>query len=85
MLNYYYYSFLAENVKLFLIGLQATRQSKIEKSIENALKDAGLSTREVTPFMRVRIVGLTHKSRNDMPIEGLISIWNPTEKQVSHI
>ncbi|XP_059668072.1 protein BREAST CANCER SUSCEPTIBILITY 2 homolog B-like [Cornus florida] len=65
--------------------LQAIRQSDMQKSIEKALEDAGLSEREVTPFMRVRVVGLTSKSnpQNFCPREGLITIWNPTEKQQS--
>lgn len=54
----------------------------MEKSIEKALKDAGLINREVTPFMRLRVVGLTYKTRQDRPKEGIVTIWNPTEKQV---
>ncbi|TKY47857.1 BREAST CANCER SUSCEPTIBILITY B [Spatholobus suberectus] len=61
--------------------LNAIRQSEMEKSIEKALKDAGLGHREVTPFMRLRVVGLTYKSRQDKPKEGIVTIWNPTEKQ----
>ncbi|KAF3962282.1 hypothetical protein CMV_013187 [Castanea mollissima] len=63
--------------------LEATRQSDMEKSIEKALEDSGLGEREVTPFMRVRVVGLNNKisDRKDSPKEGLITIWNPTEKQ----
>lgn len=57
----------------------------MEKSIEKALKDAGLSNREVTQFMRVRVIGLIHKSREDKPTEGLVTIWNPPEKQVGPI
>lgn len=56
----------------------------MEKSIEKALKDAGLGKRDVTQFMRVRVVGLTKKNRNDMPREGLITFWNPTDDQVGH-
>lgn len=57
----------------------------MEKSIEKALENAGLSKREVTPFMRLRVVGLTGKTSEgkDSPKEGLITIWNPTEKQVN--
>lgn len=57
----------------------------MEKSIEKALEDSGLGVREVTPFMRVRVVGLNNKisDRKDSPKEGLITIWNPTEKQVN--
>ncbi|KAL6987900.1 hypothetical protein U1Q18_013647 [Sarracenia purpurea var. burkii] len=65
--------------------LEAIRQSDIQKSIHKALEDAGLSAREVTPFMRVRVVGLTHKNylTSCCPGKGLITIWNPTEKQVN--
>lgn len=57
----------------------------MQKSIEMALENAGLSTREVTPFMRVRVVGLTCKSYEGKihHKDGLITIWNPTEKQVN--
>ncbi|XP_038906310.1 protein BREAST CANCER SUSCEPTIBILITY 2 homolog B isoform X2 [Benincasa hispida] len=63
--------------------IEAIRQSDMEKSIEKALADAGLSGRDVTPFMRVRVVGLTSKSnqRKTHRKEGLITIWNPSEKQ----
>ncbi|XP_031738660.1 protein BREAST CANCER SUSCEPTIBILITY 2 homolog B isoform X2 [Cucumis sativus] len=63
--------------------IEAIRQSDMEKSIERALADAGLSGRDVTPFMRVRVVGLTSKSsqRKTHGKEGLITIWNPSEKQ----
>ncbi|KAK9289849.1 hypothetical protein L1049_008009 [Liquidambar formosana] len=63
--------------------LEAIRQSDMQRSIEKALEDAGLRTREVTPFMRVRVVGLTSKNYDVKHCrkEGLITIWNPTEKQ----
>ncbi|CAL0323227.1 unnamed protein product [Lupinus luteus] len=61
--------------------LNAIKHSEMEKTIEKALKDAGLRNREVTPFMRLRVVGLTHKTRQDRPKEGIVTIWNPTEKQ----
>ncbi|XP_061357187.1 protein BREAST CANCER SUSCEPTIBILITY 2 homolog B-like [Gastrolobium bilobum] len=61
--------------------LNASRQSEMEKSIEKALTDAGLRHREITPFMRLRVVGLTCKTRQDKPKEGIVTIWNPTEKQ----
>lgn len=59
----------------------------MEKSIEKALADAGLRGRDVSPFMRVRVVGLTSKSnqRKTHRKEGLITIWNPSEKQVNPI
>ncbi|KAK2981541.1 hypothetical protein RJ640_024854, partial [Escallonia rubra] len=62
--------------------LESMRQTDVQKSIEKALEDAGLSGREVTPFMRVIVVGLTNKSYLERccPREGLITIWNPTEK-----
>ncbi|CAL9117166.1 unnamed protein product [Musa textilis] len=59
------------------------RQSHLQKEIEKALKDAGLALREVTPFMRVRVAGLTSKQscRNGRSRESLIIIWSPTEDQ----
>ncbi|KAK7344501.1 hypothetical protein VNO77_14169 [Canavalia gladiata] len=65
----------------FKAKLNAIRQSEIEKSVEKALKDTGLGNRDVTPFMRLRVVGLTYKSQQDKPKEGIVTIWNPTEKQ----
>ena len=57
----------------------------MEKSVEKALQDVGLRNREVTPFMRVRVVGLTRKNcqGKSRQKEGIITIWNPTEKQVN--
>ncbi|MCD9642398.1 hypothetical protein HAX54_029205 [Datura stramonium] len=42
--------------------LEALRQSDLQKSLEKALQAAGLAERDVTPFMRVRVVGLTSKN-----------------------
>ncbi|XP_073144754.1 protein BREAST CANCER SUSCEPTIBILITY 2 homolog B-like isoform X2 [Henckelia pumila] len=63
--------------------LETIRQTDMEKSIEKALEAAGLSEREVTPFLRIRVVGLTDKccQQKYRPREGLITIWYPTEKQ----
>ncbi|KAL6520885.1 hypothetical protein OROGR_017454 [Orobanche gracilis] len=63
--------------------LEATRQSEMQKSIEKAVEAAGLSEREVTPFLRVKVLGLTNKcdSRQCFPQQGLITLWNPTRKQ----
>ncbi|KAJ0089320.1 hypothetical protein Patl1_31429 [Pistacia atlantica] len=63
--------------------LEASKQSNMEKSIEKALIDAGLRDRDVNPFMRVRVVGLTGKDYQGKVSsrEGIITIWNPTEKQ----
>ncbi|MCE3215677.1 hypothetical protein HAX54_003180 [Datura stramonium] len=63
--------------------LEALRQSDLQKSLEKALQAAGLAERDVTPFMRVRVVGLTSKNTplKCCPKEGLITIWYPTEKQ----
>lgn len=57
----------------------------MEKSIEKALQDAGLTEREVTAFMRARVVGLKRKTYHGKCSheEGFITIWNPTEKQVN--
>ena len=48
-------------------------------------KRCGRGVREVTPFIRVRVVGLTSNghSRKCRSREGLITIWNPTEKLVT--
>ncbi|KAM1181415.1 hypothetical protein FF1_000013 [Malus domestica] len=80
----------AEQLKSFTkyqAKLEAIKQSDMEKSILKALEDAGLSEREVTPFMRVRVVGLTRKlyQGKDCSKEGLITIWNPSEKQNSEL
>ncbi|KAK4258374.1 hypothetical protein QN277_007832 [Acacia crassicarpa] len=69
-------SFVAYKEKLKAIG-----QSNTVKSNEQALKDAGWGKRDAIQFMRVRVVGLTQKDREDMPREGLVTIWYPTEKQ----
>ncbi|KAK7287026.1 hypothetical protein RJT34_22438 [Clitoria ternatea] len=61
--------------------LNAIRKSEMENLIEKALKDAGLVHREVTPFMKLRVVGLTYKTQQDKSKEGIVTIWNPTEKQ----
>ncbi|XP_024018442.1 protein BREAST CANCER SUSCEPTIBILITY 2 homolog B [Morus notabilis] len=68
-------------------NMEAIRQSDMEKSIEKALENAGLGKREVIPFMRLRVVGLTSKTYQgkDSPKEGLTTIWNPTEKQQSEL
>ncbi|KAL7136117.1 hypothetical protein ABFS83_10G008000 [Erythranthe nasuta] len=63
--------------------LEAMRQTNMQKSIEDAVEAAGLSERDVTPFVRVRVVGLTSNChpRESCPRKGLITIWNPTQKQ----
>ncbi|KAK9053973.1 hypothetical protein SSX86_025048 [Deinandra increscens subsp. villosa] len=67
--------------------IEATRQSEIDKLIEKALEEAGLSGREVNTLMRVRVAGLTSQShiQKSCPQQGLITIWNPTEKQQSEL
>ncbi|MED6197131.1 hypothetical protein PIB30_053852 [Stylosanthes scabra] len=65
--------------------LKAITESEQEKSIEKAMKDAGLSHRDVTPLMRIRVVGLVVKGRQDKRGEGIVTIWNPTEKQVQEL
>ncbi|KAL2541439.1 Protein BREAST CANCER SUSCEPTIBILITY 2B [Abeliophyllum distichum] len=67
--------------------LEEMRQLDMQKSMEKALEASGLNEREATPFMRVRVVGLANKShrRKCCPGKGLITIWNPTEKQVNSI
>jgi breast cancer 2 susceptibility protein len=64
--------------------LQEARQNEVAKKVENALEVAGLSSRDVTPFVKVRVTSLVQKISASKTInkEGLITIWNPTEKQV---
>ncbi|KAK6917158.1 hypothetical protein RJ641_017909 [Dillenia turbinata] len=65
----------------------AMRQLDMEKLIEKALKDGSLDEREVTPFMRVRVVGLTAKISHGKyhAGEALITIWDLTQKQQSEL
>ncbi|KAI4313037.1 hypothetical protein MLD38_037816 [Melastoma candidum] len=63
--------------------LEVSKQNHLDKLIQNAIRDAGLTEREVTSFMRVRVVGLR---RRDLPgedgcDEGFITIWEPTDSQ----
>lgn len=53
--------------------------------IVKALEDEGLNARNVTQFMRLRVVGLQSKGQRKGEIlrNGLITIWNPTEWQVN--
>lgn len=64
--------------------IQEIRQSDLKKKIEKAVEDAGLASRDVTPFIRVKVTGLNYNgsSKKNRPKEGLITIWKPTEKQV---
>lgn len=71
------------SVATYQAKLEAIRQTNIQKAIEKSLEDAGLRERDVTPFMRVRVSGLTRKNQyltESCPRMGLITIWNPTEK-----
>uniref|UniRef100_M4F7J9 Tower domain-containing protein n=1 Tax=Brassica campestris TaxID=3711 RepID=M4F7J9_BRACM len=62
---------------------EAAMEKKMEKSVAKALEDAGLGERDVTPFMRIRLVGLTSLSYDGHPNpkEAILTIWNPTETQ----
>ncbi|KAJ0235023.1 Protein BREAST CANCER SUSCEPTIBILITY 2 B [Hirschfeldia incana] len=62
---------------------EAAKQIQMENSVAKALEDAGLGERDVTPFMRIRLVGLTSLSYEGKhnPKEGIVTIWNPTERQ----
>ncbi|KAL0347518.1 UNVERIFIED_CONTAM: protein BREAST CANCER SUSCEPTIBILITY 2B [Sesamum calycinum] len=64
--------------------LEAMRQSDMHISIQKAMEAAGLNEREVTPFIRVKVVGLTNKHQppEHSPRKGLITIWNPTQEQM---
>ncbi|KAG8046006.1 hypothetical protein GUJ93_ZPchr0008g12594 [Zizania palustris] len=59
------------------------RQNEIAKKVEKALEVAGLRARDVTPFLKVRVMGLIskHSATKSSHKEGFITIWNPTEKQ----
>ncbi|CAH8354605.1 unnamed protein product [Eruca vesicaria subsp. sativa] len=62
---------------------EEAKQIQMENSVAKALEDAGLGERDVTPFMRIRLVGLTSLSyeKEHNPKEGIVTIWNPTERQ----
>ncbi|GAB2209907.1 hypothetical protein Droror1_Dr00027134 [Drosera rotundifolia] len=67
----------------YRVKLEETNQQVLHNSIQKALSAAGLANREVTPFMRIRVVGLVKRSEPKIrrPEEGIITLWNPTEKQ----
>ncbi|KAJ1253649.1 hypothetical protein BS78_K216500 [Paspalum vaginatum] len=56
-------------------------QNEVTKKVQKALEVAGLSARDVTPFLKVRVVGLVNKfsASTSSNKEGLITIWDPTE------
>ncbi|CAN1276941.1 Protein BREAST CANCER SUSCEPTIBILITY 2 homolog B [Linum perenne] len=55
--------------------VQATKQMNMDNAIQKALQDAGLQEREVTPFMRVRVVGLTTSGGGKgLSKEGLVPV-----------
>lgn len=61
-------------------------QNEVAKKVQRALEVADLSSRDVTPFLKVRVMGLVskHSASISSNKEGLITIWNPTEMQVCH-
>ncbi|VVB12844.1 unnamed protein product [Arabis nemorensis] len=67
--------------------LQAAMQMQMGKSVTKALEDAGLGERDVTPFIRIRVVGLTSLSYEGEhnPKEGIVTIWDPTESQITEL
>ncbi|KAF8663008.1 hypothetical protein HU200_055596 [Digitaria exilis] len=62
-------------------------QNEVAKKVQRALEVADLSSRDVTPFLKVRVMGLVskHSASISSNKEGLITIWNPTEMQKSHL
>ncbi|PNT69978.1 hypothetical protein BRADI_2g03990v3 [Brachypodium distachyon] len=61
---------------------KVVRQNKVAKKVEKALEVAGLGPRDITPFLKLRVTSLVHKTTATKTTkEGLITIWNPTEKQ----
>ncbi|GAB2212121.1 hypothetical protein Droror1_Dr00025468 [Drosera rotundifolia] len=67
----------------YKLKVEETNQLDLNNSIQKALSAAGLTNRAVTPFMRIRVVGLVKKREPKVggPEEGLITLWNPTEQQ----
>ncbi|KAL9249956.1 BREAST CANCER SUSCEPTIBILITY 2 homolog B-like protein [Drosera capensis] len=67
----------------YKLKVEETKQMDLNNSIQKALSAAGLTNRAVTPFMRIRVVGLVNKREPKVggPEEGLITLWNPTEQQ----
>ncbi|CAO2208891.1 unnamed protein product [Urochloa humidicola] len=62
-------------------------QNEVAKKVQKALEVADLSSRDVTPFLKVRVMGLVSKlsASTSSNKEGLITIWNPTEMQKSDL
>ncbi|CAO2181017.1 unnamed protein product [Urochloa humidicola] len=62
---------------------QVVMQNEVAKKVQKALEVARLSSRDVTPFLKVRVMGLVRKlsASTSCNKEGLITIWNPTEMQ----
>ncbi|XP_039846384.1 protein BREAST CANCER SUSCEPTIBILITY 2 homolog A-like isoform X5 [Panicum virgatum] len=58
-------------------------QNEVAKKVQKALEVADLSSRDVTPFLKVRVMGLVSRlsASTSSNKEGLITIWNPTEMQ----
>ncbi|AQK42453.1 protein BREAST CANCER SUSCEPTIBILITY 2 homolog A isoform X11 [Zea mays] len=63
------------------------KQNEVSEKVEKALVVAGLSSRDVTPFLKVRVIGLVnkHSASTSSNKEGLITIWNPTEMQKDNL
>ncbi|KAG0381280.1 hypothetical protein BDA96_K000300 [Sorghum bicolor] len=75
-----------EQLKLFSSYIEKqkiVKQNEVSKKVEKALEVSGLSSRDVTPFLKVRVIGLVnkHSASTSSNKEGLITIWNPTEMQ----
>ncbi|CAO2820162.1 unnamed protein product [Amaranthus hypochondriacus] len=67
----------------YQVKVEEKRKADLQRLIVKALEDAGLNARDVTQFMRVRVVGLKNKGQREGEVlkKGLITIWNPTEQQ----
>ena len=59
-------------------------QNEVAKKVQKALEVADLSSRDVTPFLKVRVMGLVSKlsASTSSNKGGLITIWNTTEMQL---
>ncbi|XP_039810960.1 protein BREAST CANCER SUSCEPTIBILITY 2 homolog A-like isoform X9 [Panicum virgatum] len=62
-------------------------QNEVAKKVQKVLEVADLSSRDVTPFLKVRVMGLVSKlsASTSSNKGGLITIWNPTEMQKANL
>ncbi|CAN8323419.1 unnamed protein product [Cochlearia groenlandica] len=63
---------------------RARLEAAREKPVAESLKEAGLCERDVSPFIRIKLVGLMSLAYEGerCPKEGIVTIWDPTETQL---